>query len=104
MAMVAVMGYVDQHVTVGTTAVTLEQLGFSHEDITKADSAHVSVTLRNVRYWYTGSIPTAVQGHPIYEGAERIIRGRENIRRLTLISESGNASVAITLGSFGRAT
>jgi hypothetical protein len=104
MAMVAVAGYVDKMVTVGSTAVTLLDLGFTDEQIKSADSAHISVTRRTIRYWYTGSIPTASEGHPIYEGAERIIRGKMNIRHITLISETGLASVAITLGSFSRTT
>lgn len=104
MAMIAIGGYSSKMVTVdASVAKSLEELGFTHLEVAGADSAQISAFNKNVRYWYDGSTPTSSEGHPIFASSERIVRGIRNIQNLKLISEVGTATMAITLGTFGKA-
>ena len=102
MAMVGVGGYAAKMVDVSSTALSLSDMLFTEEEIKSADTVHVSVRVGNVSYWYDGTVPTATQGHEILEKSERIIRGIRNIRNFKVISQSGTAKLAITLGTFNR--
>lgn len=104
MAMIAIGGYVSKMVTVDNlTAKSLVDLGFLEKDVAGADSAQVSVFGKTVRYWYDGSTPTPSEGHPIFPLSERIVRGIRNIQNFRMIAEQGTATIAITLGTFGKA-
>jgi hypothetical protein len=103
MSMIAISGYKSLMVTVdAVTAKSMEDFGFTDDEIKISDSAHVSVFAKNVRYWYNGDTPTPTTGHPIFVNSERMVRGTRNIRQIKFIAEQGTATIAITLGLFGR--
>jgi len=88
-----------------TTAQTLLTLGFTEQEVKDADHVHISIIKNgDVRYWYDGiTVPTGSQGHLMYEGEERIVRGIRNARNLKMISDidaTGEVELAITLGKF----
>ena len=104
MAMIAIAGYVSKMVTVdNSVAKGMEDFGFTEKEISGADSAQISVFGKTVRYWYDGSTPTPSEGHPIFPMSERMVRGIRNIQKIRLIAEQGTATLAITLGTFGKA-
>jgi hypothetical protein len=105
MTMIGIAGYAEAQVTVtNSQAVSLLDLGFTEDELKKADVAQLTSTTNNYRYWYSGKVPTPSQGHPGYEGVTLFVRGIRSIRNFQLIAESGACSVAITLGTFGRWT
>lgn len=127
MAMVAITGYASLMYEVDdTTAVSIEDMGFTNFQIQEADTIHIShVSVEDnaptLYYWYTanvaseGAAPTIAipesvatsvsgnpSGHPIFPGGERMVRGTRNIRNFRIIAGEGTARVAVTIGTFGR--
>lgn len=103
------------------TAVGFEDMGFTQADIRESDAAHVShISVDSsdlLYYWYNKDgagipkVPLSAstgggqpEGHPIFAGGERIIRGIRNIANFRIIAGTGTVRVAVTLGSFGRGT
>lgn len=104
-SMIASTGLYCVYTTVSSSeAKGLLELGFSDDQIKGSDHVHISVVKNGgLRYWYNGTVPTASQGHPIWEGDERIIRGLKNARNLKVIADVGaltDVEVAITIGAF----
>ncbi len=107
MSMQGMNAYADSAISVTSlSAVSVEDFGFSDDEIKGADSMHVSALRSNVIYRYTGLDPVntvgSEVGHVIYEGAERIIRGKTNITNFRLLALTTSARVHITLGTFGK--
>ncbi len=85
--------------SVGATARTLLDFGFTQAQIDKADFCHMSVDGSNARFRYDGSAPTASVGMYIANGDRWIMYGQQNIAALQFIATTGTAYVAITLES-----
>lgn len=103
--MIASNGKFSRYTTVDkSTSKSLADIGFTNDEIKSTDHIHISVVKYGaIRYWYNGATPTATQGHPIWEGDERIIRGITNARNFKIIADNdalSDVEVAITLGSF----
>lgn len=86
--------------SVGATARTLLDFGFTAAQIKKADFAYMSVDGSSARFCYDGSVPTASVGHYLGDGERWVMAGQQNIERLQFIATTGTAYVAITLESF----
>jgi hypothetical protein len=74
------------------------------QGITPEDAAGVlmqkgkfTVEGSNIRYWETGDIPTATEGHFIGTQNQFEIFGHENLLRLKMIATAGTATVSYTL-------
>lgn len=127
MAMIAISGYASRMVDVDdSVAVGLLDMGFSELEIREADTVHVShISVEDnaptLHYWYTASVPPGggqpvvktplseatssdnqPEGHPIFPGGERMIRGVRNIRNFRIIAGTGTVRMAVTIGTFGR--
>ena len=120
MAMIAITGYRSLVFEVtDLTVVGLEDMGFTDEDIREGDTAHIShISIEDdaptLYYWYTqengqdepkepvNESGNAPEGHPIFPGGERMIRGTRNLRRFRVVAGTGSARIAITVGTFGR--
>lgn len=86
--------------SVGATARTLLDFGFTDAQLKKADYALISVDGSTARFRYDGTAPTASVGQYVANGASLEIRGQQNIERLQFIATTGTAYVAITLESY----
>lgn len=114
MSMIGNAGYVSKIITVSNTALGLADMGFTDEQIRRADTAHISYISTSssapiLYYWYTleaGVIKVPVgggtpEGHPLQAGGERMLRGVRNIRNFRVIAGSSSGRIAVTLSSFG---
>ena len=122
MAMVAVTGFASKMVTVDSSAaMNLADMGFTQQEIQSSDSIHIShidisESAPTLYYWYSASVaeggsPVSMiplneadgpEGHPIYPGGERIMRGIRNARNFHIIAGESTTQIAITIGTFGR--
>lgn len=122
MAMIGNSGYASKVITLdAANAQGFADMGFTSAEIADADAAHVShITVTDnaptLYYWYnlesgTPKVPLSEttgggspEGHPVFPGGERMIRGVRNIRNFRIISGANTARIAVTLGTFGRGT
>lgn len=86
--------------SVGATARTMLNFGFTDAELEKADFCYISVDGANVRFRYDGTAPTTSVGHYLANGERWVMYGQQNIAALQFIAISGTAYVAITLESF----
>jgi hypothetical protein len=120
MASMGNSGYKSVFTQITDDVVSMIDLGFTIEDLRACDTIHIShVSVTNspstLYYWYNdlengeAKLPLnksdgsgTAQGHPIFPGGERMIRGTRNIVNFRIVSEEKDVNVAITLGTFGR--
>lgn len=94
-------GISDNGVTISSTSVSLEDLGFSAENILLSDIVQLTSYDQNIRYRYTGSAVANNTGHLIAAGEEAEFVGKDIISKLQFIAESVDAGVWITLARYG---
>lgn len=82
---------------VSDTALSLEDLGFTEDEVTAAAVAHITVEGQAIRYRYDGSAPTDTLGHPLAVGADIIIRGQRLLTNLQVVRQSSDAVINVTL-------
>lgn len=83
---------------IGLTAVAI---GFSAAEVDTADVMYISVEGNAVRWAVGVTNPTASIGHAIAVGGDFTLRGRELIKAFQIVSQTGTATVHITLFSRG---
>lgn len=81
--------------------VSLEDFGFTSNEVEAAESAHITVYTENILYRYDGSDPELPdEGHIIVADTERVINGTENITALKMIAIQNSADLFITLSTY----
>lgn len=84
--------------TVSSTALTLSDLGFTADEIHRANAALITCENFDTRYRYDGGVPTGASGHVLATGSSLELFGNANVRNLQLIRSTANDStVTITL-------
>jgi hypothetical protein len=91
------VAFADGGDTVSSSAIDLEDIGFTTAQIDQANRAWISVSGEPVRYRYTGTAPTASVGHYIAADTTIEIAGNSNLRQLQFIAVSADAAIWITL-------
>lgn len=88
----------EDDLTVDTTAggKTLSQLGVSANVLNQADILHLT-TSAAIYYTYGGATPTTTLGHIVVANGELLLRGRDNIKALKIISAAGSATLFATI-------
>lgn len=82
---------------VSSTALTLEDFGFTAAQVQQAERALIFVNTNSIRVWWDGTVPTVSEGIVFEVGFEIY---NENIRQLQMIRNgSTDAEVAIILES-----
>lgn len=59
-------------------------------------SAKISCSGKNVRYWLDGSTPTTDDGHQLFVGSELQINRKDGLDDFLWLEESASAELAIT--------
>lgn len=92
-------------ITVSSTALNLMDdfttFGFTLNQVMSADVVHIKVYDSAIRYRYTGNDATATSGYSVGANAELELVGKHIIRKFSMIAESADAEVYITLLTFG---
>lgn len=84
--------------TVSSTALTLSDLGFTDEQIKRANTALITRENFGLRYRYDGGVPTGTIGHVLASGERLELFGNANVRNLQVIRSTANDSiVTVTL-------
>lgn len=82
--------------TVADTALSLEDLGFTEDQVKQARAAYVTVETYPIRYNY--GMPTSSAGHLVNAGDGGWIQGRKALQSLKMIRATGSsATVQVTL-------
>lgn len=88
--------------TISSTALTLVDLNFSQAQVDAADVVHVRVYDQTIRYRYARSATaTSTTGYAVDAGQEFELSGKQIIAGFTIIAETTDATVWITLSTFG---
>lgn len=85
--------------TISSTALTLEDVGFSAAEVSAANRMRLTVETAAIRYRYDGTSPTASVGHLLAVGAVLLLDGNQNIELLELIADASDGTVMVTLES-----
>jgi hypothetical protein len=97
--------YKDGSIALTTTAKNFitdaADFGFTALEVQAADVVHITVFTNNLRYTYTGTTVTAGTGHLGVSGTDVFFRGKEQIKKASIISETGTCDLWVTLLTFG---
>ena len=85
--------------TVSSTALDLEDVGFTAAQVKAADRMRLTVETNLLRYRYDGSAPTTSVGHQLAAGDVLILEGQQNIESFSIIAVSTDGAVFVTLES-----
>lgn len=119
MSAVANNAFASKMITVtNTVSIGLADMGFTDTQIRGADAVHIQhISLQpsspDLYFWYTSEagiakIPKSTltgsgtpEGHVMFPGSDRIVRGFNNIKALRLIANTSSVKIAVTLTSMG---
>lgn len=88
--------------TVSSSAVSLEDLGFSSDQIKAADVVYISVETDSIRWRMDGvDDPDSSTGHLVTDGSSFEIWGAGNIGRLRMIAVATDATVQVSMARSG---
>lgn len=100
MSISTTIAYAYNSATISSAAQDLSDVGFTDDEIDRADVAYITVDTAALRFRYDGTAPTAADGHQLADGDKWLLVGNQNIRNLQFIAVASDGFVAITLESF----
>ncbi len=81
------------NVTVSSTTLSLEDFGFTTEQLRMAQYAHIAVEIAGIRYGFGFHAINADVGKLVPSGGEVTIEGSTNLMKLALVADTGTDAI-----------